>query len=273
MLLYVAFSGRWESCIMPEIENGVLTFEIRNDQPVELTDLTSALTALGHQYSRYLAAQDYRFTKQESKLYVKQIRSGSIIAELAGYAATHHKEVAEFAKSGASVVGFAKQLVGAIKSLKDGGKTATQLPQKDLRDLAKIVDVTASDPKGSLHIEAREHGTVNINVTLNSVEANAVQNQATRLIEAQKLPTETTFPRVLLYWHTASLGNSNTGVIEKVTDKPLPVTIDNDEWKKQMLAGKTNPLLIGFIVDVEVLYVRGEPKVYRVINFHEAITE
>ena len=77
-----------------------LTIEINNLQPVELADLTAALTAVNSQYQRYLVQSDEAVTKEQTKLFVHVIKPGNIVAELVSYAAAHPKDLVDVAKAG-----------------------------------------------------------------------------------------------------------------------------------------------------------------------------
>ncbi|CAA2161233.1 hypothetical protein MBRA_06393 [Methylobacterium brachiatum] len=254
-----------------------LTIEINNRQPVELADLTSALAAVNSQYQRYLMESDEAVTKEEAKLFVHTIRPGSIVAELVSYAAAHPKELVDVAKAGGSMIGFAKQLTTSLAELRDGKKVPSEMLQKDLKDLSRLMDIPAKDPGSTLQIYADRGSTVNVSLTIGSTEANAIQNRITKEIEARKEPEQTVYNRVLMYWHTASRGTarkkSGKAVIDKISDQPLTVLIDDPDMRTKMLAGKDNPLLIGFLVDVEVMYVSETPRVYRVLKLYEAVEE
>ena len=67
-----------------------LTIEIKNTKPVEITDFTDAFESLGNQYYKFLAESPYFELSKETKLYVKEIRSGSIITELSDFSACNN---------------------------------------------------------------------------------------------------------------------------------------------------------------------------------------
>lgn len=59
-----------------------LIIEINNKQPLELLDLTKSLVALASQFNSYVSKNGDSKENREAKLYVKEIRSGSVILEL-----------------------------------------------------------------------------------------------------------------------------------------------------------------------------------------------
>ena len=80
-----------------------------------------------------------------------------------------------------------------------------------------------------------------------------------------------------MYWHTASRAtvkrSSDKAVIEVISERPLPVVIDDEAIKRKMIAGKDNPFLVGFIVDVELITVQGRLRGYRIIKLDDTLED
>ena len=57
-------------------------FELKNTKPVDLLDLTSALSAFGEAYEDFVIDGGYDSEPGNVRFFVKEIRSGSIIADL-----------------------------------------------------------------------------------------------------------------------------------------------------------------------------------------------
>ena len=66
----------------------MLTVNIKNRQPVELVDFAQSMISLGAEYSDYIASSQNHLVSDEIKLYIKEIRPGSIITELVALAPT-----------------------------------------------------------------------------------------------------------------------------------------------------------------------------------------
>lgn len=64
----------------------MLTVEIKNSQPIDLVDLTTSLMALAQDFQEYAARRIENPELANLKLYVREMRSGSIIADLIPYA-------------------------------------------------------------------------------------------------------------------------------------------------------------------------------------------
>lgn len=164
-----------------------------------------------------------------------------------------------------------------MNALVSGTASPEELKARDFRDIAQILDATAKDPGGSLNIRASDQASVQVTINYNSVEANAIQNQAYKQIEVMKEPEQKLFSKRLMYWHAATRGRSSKttdkAVIESITDKALPVYIPDEELKQKMLAGRENPFLVGFVVDVELLTVKGEVRGYTVKHLYETLED
>jgi hypothetical protein len=59
-----------------------IILEYLNKVPVELSDLTGALTSFGEQYRKFIITKPEIKNPSEAKLFIKEIRAGSIITEL-----------------------------------------------------------------------------------------------------------------------------------------------------------------------------------------------
>ncbi|WP_282091149.1 hypothetical protein [Epibacterium ulvae] len=58
----------------------VLTLTIENSQPIELGDFVGAFTSLAKEYQREISGNSN--FEDDAKIYVKEVRKGSIIADL-----------------------------------------------------------------------------------------------------------------------------------------------------------------------------------------------
>jgi len=63
-----------------------LIVEIKNVQPVELIDLAQSMLSLGSEYQSYLGKYAREVDAGGARLYIKEVRSGSVITELVALA-------------------------------------------------------------------------------------------------------------------------------------------------------------------------------------------
>ena len=66
--------------------NDKLQITINNTKPVVLTDLTMALLGVGQQFERFIENETTEQHQTGSELFIKEVRSGSIIVELVAQA-------------------------------------------------------------------------------------------------------------------------------------------------------------------------------------------
>lgn len=253
---------------MPESE-ALLHFEIRdNSKPIELLDLTAAMFAFGEQFKEH-AIREYGETP-EYRLYIQELKTGSILATLAAYA-KQAKLIAETVKP---VVSFARELREFYSSFKAGKTEHGKLSRRDLEQRSALLEPVAKDSSARLNIEAKEGGVVNINLVINSLEANAYQNEIQRFLKAEPLPQNGIHQHQLLYLYQgrkdARKETGNYGRIDRFGNKPCKITFAGDEVRNAILGTAVNPFDLVFDVDVDVSTVEERPVRYRILHVHEA---
>jgi hypothetical protein len=63
-----------------------LEIKINNQKPVVLTDLTMSLLGINQQYQRFIESETNQDYNASTELYIKEVRTGSIIVELVALA-------------------------------------------------------------------------------------------------------------------------------------------------------------------------------------------
>lgn len=253
---------------MPE---GTLTIKINNNHPVELIDFTESFYALGQQYSKFLIDTDSRLSPQ-AKLYVKEIRTGSIEAVLQDLAPL----ALPFLETTNTILDFASYLKQGALWLLGREERQPRLDPVDLRNISKILQPVAKDAGSQVIISGNVNiDTLNVSLSLDSVEANAIQNRVRNLLEASKQPERVIVQRVLFYWDTTKYGSKSTSVdrgsVDSIYSKPLKVIFDDEKLKYEMINREENFFKIAFIVDLEVMTINNQPSAYRIIKLHESI--
>lgn len=257
---------------MEATNQGGLTVKIENKRLVALTDLTQSLNCFADEYSRFIERQGDEGEKgQELQLYVREIRSGSIIADLMA-AAPYSLPLIEHVST---IVGYAKHLKILIEFLLGkSDKSPEGMGKVNFQNISNIVEPIAKDNGAMLVIgtvNVAENSTVNIN--LNSTEANAVQNAARREIASLKEPELGNHDKVLLHWYQArndpDSKSGDKALIESIHSNAVKTIFANDELKAKMLSTDPNPFKLAFVVDVAVETIGGKPALYKVLNMHE----
>jgi hypothetical protein len=243
-----------------------LTITINNKNPVELLDLTNSFLGFADEFQRYILENDLEAAAADTKLYVKEIKAGSIIAELAVLS----PQLIQGISYANTAISFTKNLKTAYDYLTGKSEDKPKLDKSSLHNLNKIIEPIAKDSASQLNI-----GTINGNVILNisSTEANAAQNVIHKLISANESVSVKLHEKVLLYIYQARADahskSGDKGIIESIALYPVKIICVTDEIKMKMILNKENPFKEAYIVDVGVETINGKAAVYKIIALHE----
>ena len=243
-----------------------LTFAINNKKPIELGDLTRSLNGFAEEFRRHIERNEPEVSAAEVRLYVKEIRTGSVIADLVAISPQLLQGISYLN----AIIGFSKHLKAAIDYLSGKSDEKPQLDKVSYENISSIVEPIAKDHGSQLNI-----GTVNGAVFFNisSTEANAVQNSARKEIESLKEPSTKLHEKVVLYWYQARADKNSKagdrGIIESIGINPVKVMCVNDQIKLQMIFEQENPFKEAYVVDVMVETIRGKPALYKILALHD----
>lgn len=251
-----------------------VTFEIKydNGRPVELSDLGESFRALGRQYEEYVTRHGYDHQPGNAKLYISEVRSGSIIVIL--------KNLLE---QGSMVLKDFDVLAGFITNLYDlidyfrtpKPQPPTEITKDDASRLSRIVEPVAKDASGTVSFTfVGSSGPISItNIIINNETANAIQNNVRRFL-GPTAPEPGAFQHEVLYLHQMRgdpMSNvGDRGVIERFSTKPVKLHFMTPEAKAAVL-DRPYPFKVAHVVDGQVSTVKGEPALYKVTNVHETI--
>jgi hypothetical protein len=120
------------------MEDEKLIIELNPRRPVELIDLTNSFFGVANEYRHFLEIYDVEASANDMRLYIKEIRPGSIITEL--YALTPFA-IPLMAQVN-TLVSFAKHLKGAYDYLikDDGHREDPKLDKTTCQNLSQIVE-------------------------------------------------------------------------------------------------------------------------------------
>lgn len=254
-----------------------LQITINNTRPVELTDLTLALLSVGQQFEKFIEHETNEQHRAGSELYIKEVRSGSIIIDLVAQALP----VLPLLWSGGTLSEWTTYAKGVVEWL--SGKVAERpkdFTRNDLRQWNQILEPIAKDNGSQMNLTVSDGGRVVNQFFFGSEQANAAQNAIRRELEQLDEPQDhIQRNRVMVWYQTKFAADSQTGdraVIESITRTPLKVIFENGAVKRAMLAG--DPRFgkpwheLAYVVDVQVQTIAGVPKVYTILNYHEEET-
>ena len=259
----------------PTVE-AVLTYTLNNVRPVELLDLTQSLLAIGDQYRRFAEAHS-EASADDYRLYVREVRTGSIIIDLITYA-TQPQMLAPYTPvliAYASELGDWFEFFKGIKDAKDIADMLLGKSKKDLQQISDIIEPAAKDAGSSIHITAAQGAVVVVNGSINSTEANAGQNVLRRYIEHIPLPKSGIHHDQVLYWYQMHQDRAtkpgDKAVIERIWPKPVKVRITSDDIKRKMLDDADNPFKKFYVVDVDVTKSRTDQCRTRILDVEKSV--
>ena len=254
-----------------------LQITINNKNPMGLTDLTMALLGIGQQFERFIENETPEHYQAGSQLFIKEVRSGSIIVELVAQTLP----VIPLLWVGGSLVEWTSHAKGVLEWLNGKlDKPPKDITKQDLKQWSNILEPVAKDHGSQMNFSVSEGGVVNNQFYITSTEANAIQNSIRREVEAlEEINDHIQRKRVMVWYQTKFDDNSDTGskaVIESITKTPVKVIFENNAVKKAMLAGDARfpkPWHeLAYIVDVRVQTIQGIPKVYTILDYHDENT-
>ena len=262
--------------IPPEVPR--LRVKIENTEPVELLDLTRSFLALSDEYARFVADNPGYGELADVKLYVEEIRAGSIIADFVNNAHLIAPAAVLIASDANAIIDFGKHLGAAVKRLLTPTRDEQPpLPKKTLKNIGAVVEPVAKDNGAVFSVSTVVQGDQNVtqNIThvhVTSNEANVVQNRARLEIEKSSEPTALYREQVAMYWHQSRpYLDKDTGdwvIIESISGSPVRVGFASPELKAEALSG--DPYDNVYVVDVQIETVQRKPVFYRITRIHHS---
>ena len=170
-----------------------LQIQYDNERPVDLLDLTGSLSALGERYQEFAAE---RGAGEGARLYVREMRVGSIIAELQplleqmSFVLEHRETIAAFTANLNDLFRFFLALPPRPWD--------SDVSRRDAEQVQKILEPTAKDGGAQLFLNINgDHAAPVINI--NAERAGAIQSGARRFLDAVPLPANEFFEGEVLY--------------------------------------------------------------------------
>ena len=258
-----------------EVNEVSLHIEILNKQPLELTELTKCFIALSNQFNDFVAKNATSEKEREARLYVKEIKSGSVIVDLMEYATVG---MIPFLENVNTIAAFAEYCKNVIQYFLKREGEKPELSVTDCKELSQIISPVAKDNGAQFNMSVNVNGKFQQFVFLDSNESNALQNILHREIGSQLSAEIKEFREkvVMAFYQTRSKLSSDTGnkavIDDIIKGKPVNVFFEPDDLKKAMLKGEENPNNYVFVVDVKVETVGGKVVAYRVVKLHETMS-
>ncbi|HQU68451.1 MAG TPA: hypothetical protein PLI43_09655 [Albidovulum sp.] len=261
----------------------VITLTINNSKPVELNAFVRAFTSIAKEYQDAVDASDD--FQGEAEIFVKEVRSGSIVADLLPVVASTLPIIASSAEQIWLAVEFVEKWKDRITKLASG-IVPEAFSRSDLKTFAGAVEAIARDPEASstLEVATFEDGKRQVKAAFKFHSSDARQVEKTIEGEYRRLESERddTHYRVLMVFTRSDVGDApkdkRSGervIIQQISDRDLPIMYASDlaeqRVKHEIREADDNIFKKGFSVDVSVLYRNSRPMVYRILNVHEVL--
>lgn len=258
---------------MAESDEDYVRFELKNSKPVDLLDLAGALSAFGDAYRDYVISAGLEHVPDNVRLFVKEVRSGSIIADLISFAhqasfVVDHKE---------AIAQFAAHLNDILQWLLVPGGVLTESTaptKKEASQAVSIMEPVAKDGASQLNVTVARDMHVHQHYHYDLQQANAIQNNAHRLL-GPPLPTSQIYQDQILSLYQVRDDRSgkagDKGIIEEISPLPANLIFASEDVKKQIIEQPENPFKKFFLVDVKAKSAEGRVRLYQIFAVKDVL--
>jgi hypothetical protein len=264
-----------------QTEDAFIRVTLDTTRPIELTDFLSVFTSVENQYRRALVA-DRPELRSEVKIYVTDLRKGSIVADLMPSAMTIFPIL-----NGALTI---DKLITRMKEVANiylsPNSKPDQVSKTEIKDVMDGLVAIANDPNGRIDISSIEvsGGVTNVRAKMSFTahEARLVvvnMQDHIRLIEHHE---DSPHKMVMMKFYQSNLKNadlqSKSGeqvIVEAISSKPRPLVYASEHAKThikhEISETEGNIYRKGFYVDLSVEMSDNRIVAYKVTNFHQVI--
>lgn len=260
-----------------------IIMRLKTRDPIEIGDFVSAFTALGNEYERFIRVHRPDLAP-EARIYVREVREGSIEAELVPMAMTGAAVMLNAMDQILILEQFVRLYGGRLSTFFRPGGRLANATKTELVDFMDQVLAVANDPDGSAEIEAVEYldgeRKVKAGIQFRTRQAKTARAQITDQRQELQNRSDVDHERVLMRFVRPSIEDVALGKrtgeraqIDKVYPRALPVVYASDlaeqRIRHEMLQSHENVFKKLFDVDVNVeLRSDGKPMAYRIMTVH-----
>lgn len=260
-----------------------LTLRICTEEPIELGDFVGAFTSIAGEYERFVR-ETHPGLSGSAQIFVKEVRAGSIEADLFPYIAWAVPFLAEADKV-MLVEDFVRRWGGRITALIRGVVQEQPASRSELHDFTDAVQAIANDPNGSATLEAAvfEDGKREVRAAFKftTTDARAARAEIDRRFKELESKSTADHERVLMVFARADTRDARVGKssgelvkIEELSPKPLALIYASKLAEERIKHETRSPESIfkkGFVIDVNVRLANGKPAGYAVTHVHQVI--
>lgn len=291
--LYSYLHRLWEGFMPQEYGDDRLIFDLHADDAIELDRLGDGFAGLARHFRRHLADSGIDPGDAPSKLFVTDVKAGSVEFELATL-------VGLYVYGTAAADGFViwTEFYGRVQSTLDYLAGRAPRPKgytrADAQDYDSFLRTIAGKRGAKLNVRrAKFHQKTSRRETLAEFDFNEqdVANAHMKLAvdtsdfeknaEEPSSTTHRTENNVPFVWHRTdrekgkAVGQtSDRGIVAKIADKPLPVYFASEieNQKDKMTKMHENPFDLVYLIDVSVEYDQDDvPRSYTILSINQII--
>lgn len=266
-------------------EDTHLILKIDTKAPVELSDFVAAFTGFGSQFERF-HGREYPDESGGAGFYVREVRAGSIIAELVPYIGLAAAPVMGGLMAGVKHSNDLKKFVenygkSLTKYFKRGGRE-NKASKSDLIDFHKTIRAVAHDPNATLSVAVYENGEQRVAFQFNTTQAKEAEHNILEHRQELDATSAADHKKVLMIFTKTGIAHAKTGkrsgetvLIESLHSRPLPIvyasTLAEERIRHEIAEADDNVYKKAFDVDVNVEMRGDKPIAYRLVSVHNVI--
>ncbi|OPY99993.1 hypothetical protein A5906_24520 [Bradyrhizobium sacchari] len=260
-----------------------LQLHLEPKEPIEISELTGALTAIARQYQAYAIENELASKNSEARLLVSAVKPGSIdinlVPDLTSMVVMAGPLLAPLIDKLELIEKFGKHLKSLIDLFAKKRETTAgdNITIKDCDDATNIVKPIASHGGSQTFNVINGPVTVQL-LTISAQEAASILETAAQEKALLQNPNAEIVQRVPMIWKrldrdsvkSAAKTTPDRALIEEIDEKPHAVffTDEMSHLKNQMIDDEDNPYQAIYFVDVVVSRSSGKVVSYRVIGYH-----
>lgn len=262
-----------------------LILKIETTNPIELGEFVATFVGLGSQYERFHDAE-HPEARGDARFYVREVRAGSIIAELIPYSPIAIPALGAImagVKHVNDLVKFVDNVRDKLKQYFKPDGRAPDVSKGDITDFLKTVQAVAHDEQGSLSLAVYEDGQKRVAFDFTTREAITAEQNLLNHRADLEVTTAADYQRVILRFVRPSSEAGKPGrkggeraIIDKISPNARSVLYASDlaeqRMKHELLEAQGNVFRLLFDVDVNVeLSATGKPLAYRITAVHAVV--
>jgi hypothetical protein len=282
----LAFLADFTAYRNPMADDAHLILKIETGRPIELAEFVGSFVGIGNQFEQF-QDQEHPDDKGGTRFYVREVRAGSIIAELVPMAVAVAGPPLALSMTGVKYANdlakFVDTFGGRLKQYFRRGGREPKASKGDLADYLKAVQAIAHDSAGRLSLAAYEDGKQRAVFAFDTPQAREAEANILEHRSELDATTAADHSRVLLRFVRPSAEAGKPGrkggeraIIDKISPTARAVLYASDlaeqRMKHELTTAEGNVFKLLFDVDVNVeMSAAGRPLAYRITAMHAVV--